>query len=311
MRLSRIACSGVIICLAFAAFAYARKGNAFSSNGQKPQIPSAFQTPKPHQKSRPQIIQSGSNRAPETQAHPTSVPATSRTTPSIPRGSLVENYGKLPLSFEPNVGQVTGDPKGQVKFLSRGRGYSLYLTGSEAVLQLSTQSATSSHISPDKGSSLVAITEPQKPAFLRMKLVGANFSPPVTGSDKLPGITNYFIGKDPKTWRTNVPSFGRVDYKGVYPGIDLVYYGNQGLLEYDWIIEPGADPRDIRFAIGGARAMHIGPEGDLVIQIEDGEIRFRKPVVYRQQESVHLSEGKCGEPQANRQSPSTRHLLDG
>ena len=87
-------------------------------------------------------------------------------------------------------------------------------------------------------------------AFLRMKLVGANPQAKVSGLEELPGRSNYFIGNDPKKWRTNVPNYAKVKYADVYPGVNLVYYGNQGKLEYDFVVQPGADPRKIVLDVG-------------------------------------------------------------
>ena len=87
-------------------------------------------------------------------------------------------------------------------------------------------------------------------AVLRMKLVGGNPNPQIAGGAELPVKTNYFIGNDPKKWRTNVPTYAKVKYGNVYPGIDLVYYGNWGQLEYDFVVAPGADPGVIRLALG-------------------------------------------------------------
>ena len=84
--------------------------------------------------------------------------------------------------------------------------------------------------------------ESQAPAVVRMKLVGANPQAKVTGLEELPGKSNYFMGNDPKKWRTNVPNYAKVKYAKVYPGVDLVYYGNQGNLEYDFVVSPGANP---------------------------------------------------------------------
>jgi hypothetical protein len=126
------------------------------------------------------------------------------------------------------------------------------------------------------------------PTVLRMKLVGSNPHAGVVGVDPLPGKSNYFIGNDPKKWRTNVPNYSRVKYSDVYPGIDLVYYGNQGRLEYDFVVAAGADPKAIRISVasiydrrsGDHRLpLQIAANGDLVIPTEGGEVRFRKPAV--------------------------------
>jgi hypothetical protein len=119
-------------------------------------------------------------------------------------------------------------------------------------------------------------------AAVRMKLVGANPSPEIEGLDRLPGISNYFIGNDPKKWRTNIPNYARVRYRDVYPSIDLVYYGKQGQLEYDLVVAPGADPSAINLAYEGVEKMHIDSQGDLVLQAAGREIRQHKPRIYQE-----------------------------
>ena len=130
------------------------------------------------------------------------------------------------------------------------------------------------------------------PRVLRMKLVGANSAAKVEGIEELPGKSNYFIGNDPKKWCTNVPTYRKVTYKGVYPRVDLVYYGNQRQVEYDFVVAPGADPNQIRMALAGAGfvpaagrpqgvPLHVDPNGDIVAHVGDGEIRFHKPLVYQ------------------------------
>ena len=134
-------------------------------------------------------------------------------------------YAALPLSFEANRGQT--DPS--VNFLSRGQGYTLFLCGREAVLALRNPSSAA------RGQKQTASGE-----ALRLQLLGANAHAVVTGSDELPGKSNYFIGNDPSKWRTNVPTYAKVRYESVYPGVDLVYYGAQGgELEYDFVVAPG------------------------------------------------------------------------
>src|SRR5262249_45485052 len=128
---------------------------------------------------------------------------------------ISDSYGKLPLHFEANRGQASAE----VQFLARGPGYGIYLTTRGPVL---------------------AFTKEQ--AAVRMSLVGGKRKAQASGIDELPGKANYFIGKDPSEWRTGVPTYARVRYDQVYPGIDLVYYGNQRKLEYDFVIAPGADP---------------------------------------------------------------------
>src|ERR1700687_1294803 len=121
---------------------------------------------------------------------------------------------------------------------------------------------------------------------LRMKLRNANPAARVTGVDELAGTSNYFIGNDPTKWRTNVPTYGKVKYVGIYSGIDLVYYGNQRQLEYDFIVAPGADPRRIAFDILGAKRIRRDAHEDLVFKIGEDEIRWHKPVVYQERDGT-------------------------
>ncbi len=180
-------------------------------------------------------------------------------TDAATKARVAANYGKLPLIFEANRGQTDA----RVKFLSRGRGYTLFLTESEAVLSLRGAEG--------------------KGRVLRVKLLGAKAEPKMTGLDRLPGVSNYFLGRDRSKWRTGVPHYAKVGYEGVYPGIDLVFYGtNQRQLEYDFIVQPGADPARIRLAIEGAKRLEIDGSGDLVAHLPGGEVRFKKPVIYQE-----------------------------
>lgn len=199
------------------------------------------------------------------------------------------SHGRLPLTFEANHGQI--DPR--VRFVSRGSGYSIFLTDREAVLALSGSSRDAKIASPGvrRDFELVsrhsAIEDPKfstdsSTAVLRVKLMGANPSPQVVGVNELPGKSNYFRGNDPSQWHTNVPTYATVKYQSVYPGIDLVYHGNQRQLEYDFVVAPGAHPQDIRLSFRGAESMEIDAQGDLVVHTAAGEVREHKPVVYQE-----------------------------
>src|SRR5262249_38862217 len=128
------------------------------------------------------------------------------------KARIAEQFGKLPLSFEINKGQI--DPS--VKFLSHGPGYDLFLTSNEAVLRVQRKDAD-----PDV----------REGSVLRLKMLGANASPPAEGQQELPGKVNYFIGNDPEKWRRNIPTYRKAHFKDIYPGIDVVYYGKQPELE--------------------------------------------------------------------------------
>src|SRR5882762_7564910 len=194
---------------------------------------------------------------------------------------LCESYGKLPLHFEANRGQTHKD----VRFLSRAPGYSLYLTAGEAVMVLSKPIADAKRDArgtPERGD----VQTPVKAVALHMRLVGAASKPSVSGLDELTGKANYFIGKDPKKWRTNVPTYAKVQYENIYPGIDLVYYGNQRQLEYDFVVAPGADPKKIVLGFKGADRLEIDAQGELVLHAAGGDIRQHKPIIYQEIDGV-------------------------
>jgi hypothetical protein len=183
-------------------------------------------------------------------------------------------YGQLPLSFEANQGQTAA----QVNFLARGPGYALFLTPGEAVLSLQKPAAAN----PGPGAAAPA----PEGDVLRMQLVGASATPQVAGLDQLPGTSNYFIGNDPSQWHTNVPNFARVAYQGLYPGVDLVYYGNQRQLEYDFVVAPGASAGAIRLEFQGAESMALDAQGNLVLHTAGGDVVEQAPVLYQQSGGV-------------------------
>jgi len=198
--------------------------------------------------------------------------------------AIAAKYGNLPLSFEANDGQSDA----RVKFLSRGSGYSLFLTDSAAVLALTKRD-------PASGEDLNQLTtagkrpartaKPAKTDVVRMELAGASHGLRVTGAEQLPGTANHIIGNDPAKWHTKVPTYAKVKYSGVYPGIDLVYYGNQRQLEYDFVVAPGADPKEVRLRFAGAKKLKLNADGDLTVVANNGEIAFHKPAVYQQSQS--------------------------
>ena len=187
-----------------------------------------------------------------------------------------QTSGDLPLAFEANRGQT--DPK--VRFSSQGKGYSLFLTDSEAVLCLKKDESTA-RAEPVRAP-FQKRTQGSKTDVIRMQLIDALTDMRVSGTDPLPGKASYFIGNNPSQWRTNIPTYGKVRYENVYRGVDLVYYGNQHQLEYDFVLAPGANTRSIHLHFDGARRLRIDPEGNLVIAAMNGEISFHKPVAYQE-----------------------------
>ena len=211
--------------------------------------------------------------------------------PATPTVAAV--YGGLPLSFEANKGQADQS----VKFLARGQGYGFYLTSNEAVLALSRPMSRADRAKMQQIAHLRMLwpflngAQRRKLAklsaslhrtdTLRMELKGANRRAQVSGSDELPGTANYFLGNDPTRWRTRVPTFAKVHYAGVYPGIDLIYYGNQRRLEYDFVVAPHANPRQVELQFSGAQQLTLDDLGNLHISGSNGEVAFEKPVIYQ------------------------------
>jgi hypothetical protein len=173
--------------------------------------------------------------------------------------SVIERYKQFPLSFEPNREQTDA----AVKFLARGEGYILFLTDKDAVFTLGKA--------------------PQNTSVLRMSLLGANAKPSFTGMEELPGKSNYLIGNRPERWHTNIPNYRKVAEHNIYPGIDLVYYGTQRQLEYDFVIAPGASPGKIQIGFKGASNLHTDADGDLVLSVAgNNDVRLHKPIAYQQ-----------------------------
>lgn len=117
-----------------------------------------------------------------------------------------------------------------------------------------------------------------------MSFTGANPSPKHGAEGRLPGISNYFRGSDRRGWRTSVPHFSRVRYESIYPGIDLVYHGDQRQLEYDSVLAAVANPRQIELHFDGATRLRLTREGDLLIGNQDESLRMRRPVAYQKYE---------------------------
>jgi hypothetical protein len=157
------------------------------------------------------------------------------------------------LAFEPNLGQSGPE----ARFLARGRGYVLFLAPREAVL---------------------ALAHARRP--LRMRLQGAEAAV-LAGEAPMETRIHYFVGSDPERWHPNLPTFGRVRYANVYPGIDLVFYGKEGELEYDFLLAPGADLRRVVMDLSGVGELKVDPKGDLVLSTGSGTLVWRKPVAYQ------------------------------
>jgi hypothetical protein len=167
----------------------------------------------------------------------------------------------LPLAFELNQGQASAG----INYVAQSGVDTLDLTAQAAVLKMGQQPGSD---------------------VLTLGLAGANPAAPALGLDQLITRTNYLIGSDRSQWHTNIPNFGRVEYQNVYPGIDVAYYGNQGRLEYDFVVAAGADAGVIRLAIGGSRGVAIDAAGNLVLHTSGADVVEQAPVVYQVENGV-------------------------
>jgi Beta-propeller repeat/Domain of unknown function DUF11 len=194
---------------------------------------------------------------------PTTIPLPSPASTVTSSSSSLNSYAQVPMIFEPNRGQTDA----QVRFMARGNGYGLFLTDDEAVLVL-------------RRTGKQGKAQDSKSSVIRMSLAGATGQPEAEGSDLLPGRSHYLIGKDSSKWNRDIPQYARVRYPHVYPGIDLVYYGKQGQLEYDFEVAPGADPKNIQLHFAGSQKLRLNA-GDLVLQTAHGDVRLHAPHIYQ------------------------------
>ena len=186
-------------------------------------------------------------------------------------------YGRLPLRFEANGGQVDS----RVRFIARGAGYTLFLTPQESVLSLLKPAGHAREARTGSGTDGRPTGAPSGVAIVRMRLDGASPHPRIEGLGRLPGATNYLIGRNHRRWQTGVAGYARVQYGDVYPGVGLVYYGRQGRLEYDFRVAPGANPGVIAFRVSGSRGLTLDRSGNLVIATAAGPVRELLPVAYQ------------------------------
>jgi hypothetical protein len=174
--------------------------------------------------------------------------------PAHAAGSAESVFGKIDLAFERNEGQF--DPS--VKFLARSPGYSVFVTANETVMRVGTE----------------------KPSVIRMKFLNQHRNSPIDGLELLPGRMNYLL-RDGTSHKTNIRSYKRVRESDVYPGIDLEYHGNNGQLEYDFIVKPGSNPGNIRMSLAGIRGVSVDSSGDLILKTDGDAIVQKKPRAYQ------------------------------
>jgi hypothetical protein len=200
---------------------------------------------------------------------------------AVATSQLNRNFGHVPMSFEPNVGQVDKS----ARYISRGHGSTLFLTPDSAMIVVShvpqtrrrPAISTAHELKPDSD-----MAKQIKSSALRIMFENASPKVVVEGESRLAGTSNYFMGKDAGKWRTRIPTFAKVRYRSLYPGIDLVFYGTEGHLEYDLIVAPGADPNRVRFAFDGASKLELDAAGDLEANVGSDKIVIHKPAIYQQ-----------------------------
>jgi hypothetical protein len=165
-----------------------------------------------------------------------------------------------------------------VAYLARGPGYTLFVKPDETVLSLGARA----------GSAAPSKTLPPSPpapgraSLLRFRLAHPSKDVRIGGEEPLPGRVNYFIGNDPAKWQKGIPTYARVKLENVRPGVDLVYYGTDGQLEFDFVLRPGAKPEDLILNVEGARTLMLSAEGDLRVGTQDGEVVLKRPDVYQE-----------------------------
>jgi hypothetical protein len=191
------------------------------------------------------------------------------------RTRVSKSYWRLPLRFEANQGQTDN----RVKFLSRGLGYNLFLTSEEAVFALRSNKT----FRVKENSKRDSKTQKRTAATVfSIQLMGVNPSIKSEGLEKLPIKTNYLIGNDPRTWRQDIPTYAKVEFRELYAGIDLVYYGNQRQLEFDFLVHPGADHKSIRMKFKNVNHLDLDRDGNLILSVSGGKIALEKPLIYQQ-----------------------------
>lgn len=179
---------------------------------------------------------------------------------------------RLPPSFEPNVGQADSC----VRFLTRRPGHTVFLTPSETVIAFSDRSMPAMTVTGTACGS--------EQGVIRIKRVGGNPASVIEATDSLPGRTNYFRGNNPQNWRRNIPTYARVRYRNVYPGIDMVYRGNQGDLEYDFLVSPGSNPKAIQLHFEGADGLSLDEQGNLILRASGASFVQPAPVIYQERD---------------------------
>jgi uncharacterized repeat protein (TIGR01451 family) len=195
------------------------------------------------------------------------------------RQQIAQSVSKLPLQFEPLTAPGQSAPAGS--YLARGKGYALAIEPAELRLALLRQ-VEKNQPEANESRNDAKRTPRIQISRLSLRLAGANPQSKPAAQQELPGRVNYFLGKDPRKWRTGVRTYGKVVYEQIYPGVDLVFYGNQQEVEYDFVVAPGADPRRIALDVLGASGVKLEASGDAAMTVPGGMVRLKKPILYQE-----------------------------
>lgn len=179
--------------------------------------------------------------------------------PATTTRTVQDSYGRLPLAFEANQGQTDG----RAQFVSRGSGYTVFLTATEAIVSLQQTVVQNAN------------------RVLRWQFIGGNPSAKVEGIELLPGKSHYAIVSNPILRQANIPTYRRVRYQDMYPGIDVVFYGNQRQLEHDFVVAPGANPDSIELGFDGVDRLDVDAAGDLILTVGSDQIKLLAPNLYQ------------------------------
>ena len=197
--------------------------------------------------------------------------------PSTDRDLVANALSHLPMAFEPNQGQAATE----VKFLSRAPGYLLQLTATGMRMIVTAPPDQQVRGGP---AGRIPSGAPAPSHALTLTWLNASRHPEIAPESPLPGIVNYLKGRDPTQWRTGIRTYARVRYAAIYPGIDVVYYGNDGQFEYDLVVAPHADPAAARLGLEGVGTT-LDEGGDLQLALSDGRVlQLRAPVAYQERD---------------------------
>ncbi len=192
----------------------------------------------------------------------------------IAKGTVDEAYGKLPLYFIKNNGQM--DKK--VKFYTRNGGHTIFFTEGGIYFSL----IQTQKLQESSGDTETSKTSAVKSEILKLSFFNAKKESRITAGDLQKGVFNYFIGNDPAKWRTDIPTYGALVYEEIYKDIDIKFYGNNRRLEYDVIVKPGGDPKSVKLFYEGTKGLNVNTLGELEIALGNGTLTQKTPYLYQE-----------------------------